>query len=102
MKLSMFFSPRPKTEQNKLFFFFSMESVKVNTDMNVKTTNTVTIFDDVSGPKFGVGTKSQILHFSLPNFYDFGTNAVFKLLFGFGCFVGVGFFFPLYIYNLLQ
>lgn len=62
--------------------------------MNVKTTNTVTIFD-VSGPKFGVGTKSQILQFSLPNFCDFAKNAVFKLLFGFGCSVG-GFFFPHY------
>lgn len=51
--------------------------------MNVKTTNTITIFDDISGPKFGVGTKNQILQFSLPNFHDFSTNAVFKLLFFF-------------------
>lgn len=51
--------------------------------MNVKTTNTITIFDDISGPKFGVGTKNQILQFSLPNFHYFGTNAVFKLLFFF-------------------
>lgn len=51
--------------------------------MNVKTTNAVTIFDDVSGPKFGFGTKSQILQFSLPNFHDLSTNAVFKLHFFF-------------------
>lgn len=52
--------------------------------MNVKTTDTATIFDYISDPKFGVGTKkSYILQFSLPNFHDFGTNAVFKLLFFF-------------------
>lgn len=51
--------------------------------MNVKTTNTVTIFDDTWDPKFRVGTKSQILQFNLPIFHDFGTNAVFKLLFFF-------------------
>lgn len=51
--------------------------------MNVKTTNTITIFGDISGPNFGVGIKNEILQFSLPNFHDFGTNAVFKLLFSF-------------------
>lgn len=51
--------------------------------MNVNTTDTATIFDYISDPKFGVGTKSYILQFSLPNFHDFGTNAVFKLLFFF-------------------
>lgn len=51
--------------------------------MNVKTTNTPTIFDSLADPKFGVGAKSYILQFSLPNFHDFGTNAVFKLLFFF-------------------
>lgn len=51
--------------------------------MNVKTTDTATIFDGISDPKFGLGTKSQILQFSLPNFHGFGTNAVFKLLFFF-------------------
>ena len=51
--------------------------------MNVKTTNTVTIFDGVLGPKFRVGTKSQILQFRLPNVHDFGTNAAFLLFFFF-------------------
>lgn len=48
--------------------------------MNVKITNTVIICDDVSGPEFEAGTKSQILQFCLPNFHYFATNIVSKLL----------------------
>lgn len=81
--MHLFFSPKTKTRQNKPFCFFSWESIKVNNGMNVKTTDTPTIFYYLSDPKFGVGAKSYILQFSLPNFHDFGTNAVLKLLFFF-------------------
>lgn len=76
--MRLFFSPKTKTRQNKPFwFFFSWESIEVKNGMNVKTTDTATVPDDISDPKFGIGTKNQILQFSLPNFCDFGANAAF-------------------------
>lgn len=53
--------------------------------MNVKISNTVTVFG-VSCPKFGVGTKknNQISQFSLP---IFGTVAIFKLFMNYSVFL---------------